>query len=63
MKGLERLGWDGGGNKKSFESKTKKNLGIDSPVFCIFFAHYTGLFKDMGKTKVRGKGGCDALAH
>ena len=45
------------------KSKTKKNLGIGSPVFCSFFAHYTGLFKDMGKTEVRGKGGCDAFAH
>ena len=54
----------GGGNKKknswsTLKSKTKKTLGIGSPVFCIFFAHYTGLFKDMGKTEVRGKGGCD----
>ena len=50
-------------NWSTLKSKTNKKLGIGSPVFWIFFAHYTVLFKNMGKTEVRGKGGCDALAH
>ena len=52
-----------GQKKKKKKSKTKKKLGIGSPVLCIFLAHYTGLFKDMDKTEVRGKDGDDALAH
>ena len=46
---------------KTTKSNTKKKLGIGSPVFSS--SHYTGLFKDMGKTEVRGKGGRGALAH
>ena len=53
--------------KKKNKSSTKKNLGVGSPVICIFFVYplpnYPGLFKDMGKTEVRRKGGWGALAH
>ena len=37
------------------KSKTVRNLGIGSPVFCIFSS--PGLFKENGKTEVKGKGG------
>ena len=46
---------------KKTESSTKKNLGIGSPVICIFFVtpvpNYQSLFKNMGKTEGRKVGG------
>ena len=52
---------------KKSKSSTKKNVGTGSPVICIFFVTpypiTQALFKDMGKTEVRRKGGWGAMAH
>ena len=52
---------------KKTKSNTKKNLGIGSPVICIFFVTpypiSQAYLKIWARQNIRGKGGWDALAH